>query len=238
MLGEDIGPKILWSGERLPTDDAFFSSLPTSFVIKANHGSGTNYVVKNKEDVEWDKIVDLANSWLKRDYSALSAEWQYRWIPRRLMIEEHIDPDAQQTPANYKFYCFNGEVQLLLIVEESGDERVVCYFDRECNPLKISKSNATVSAMPTGIRTPDKITFHKMRSIADKLSQGFQFCRVDLYHTDRPYFGEMTFSPNAGVERYSPSYVDGILYRLLEKPCHTQAVAELQALRHASPQRT
>lgn len=51
---------------------------------------------------------------------------------------------------------------------------------------------------PEGVKKPEKLAM--MLKIAEKLSDGFLFVRVDLYEVDgRVYFGELTFTPATGV---------------------------------------
>jgi hypothetical protein len=46
---------------------------------------------------------------------------------------------------------------------------------------------------------PKKLS--KMIEIAENLSKGFTFVRVDLYYSnDSIYFGELTFTPAAGLD--------------------------------------
>ena len=48
------------------------------------------------------------------------------------------------------------------------------------------------------VKRPDKL--EEMICMAEKLGEGIPFVRVDLYLADRKiYFGEMTFTPAAGV---------------------------------------
>ena len=48
-----------------------------------------------------------------------------------------------------------------------------------------------------------------MIEIADKLSKGFTFCRVDLYNCEgKIYFGEMSFYPNNGFVCYETDEMD------------------------------
>lgn len=56
-------------------------------------------------------------------------------------------------------------------------------------------------------------------SSADKLSEGFCLVRVDLYHMPgRVYFGEMTFTPDAGMAPLAPAEWDRKLGDLIELP--------------------
>lgn len=44
-----------------------------------------------------------------------------------------------------------------------------------------------------------------MKLLAETLAKDFRFVRVDLYNIGgKIYFGEMTFSPVAGFERFPP----------------------------------
>ena len=53
-----------------------------------------------------------------------------------------------------------------------------------------------------------------MVELAEKLSHGIKFVRVDIYDIDgKIYFGEMTFYPGCGYEEFTPEEWD---YRLGE----------------------
>lgn len=57
----------------------------------------------------------------------------------------------------------------------------------------------------------------EMISIAEQLSDGFKFLRVDLYNIKgRIYFGELTFYPAAGMGAFVPNEWDGKLGALLK----------------------
>ena len=54
-----------------------------------------------------------------------------------------------------------------------------------------------------------QVNFDKMIEIAKKLSKRFPFVRCDLYDCDgKVYFGELTFYPGKGTERFSPRKAD------------------------------
>ena len=62
---------------------------------------------------------------------------------------------------------------------------------------------------------PDNLV--KMIAIAERLSAGFKFLRVDLYNVkDKIYFGELTFYPAAGMGAFVPEDWDGKLGTLLK----------------------
>ena len=48
-----------------------------------------------------------------------------------------------------------------------------------------------------------------MLPIAKRLSEGFDYVRVDLYFANgKVLFGEMTFTPGSGFDRFSPAKLD------------------------------
>ena len=51
-----------------------------------------------------------------------------------------------------------------------------------------------------------------MIEIAEILSEGFSYVRVDLYELDNGEikFGEMTFTPRSGYFHWTPPEIDGI----------------------------
>ena len=58
--------------------------------------------------------------------------------------------------------------------------------------------------------------YQQMREIAECLSIGEPFLRVDLYDVGRPAFGELTLHPQAGHGQFEPSEWDqrlGALWR-------------------------
>ena len=58
-----------------------------------------------------------------------------------------------------------------------------------------------------------------MIEIAEKLSEGIPFVRVDLYNVDgKIYFGELTFYPGSGFEEFTPESWDYTLGSWIELP--------------------
>ena len=58
-----------------------------------------------------------------------------------------------------------------------------------------------------------------MKKLAAKLAEGFAFVRVDFYEIEgKVYFGEMTFTPAAGSQRYKTEGIDEIFGDILKLP--------------------
>ena len=58
-----------------------FASLPPSFVLKCNHGSGQNLVVRDKSTLDLPATRRLLRSWLRENHYRISAERIYRPSP-------------------------------------------------------------------------------------------------------------------------------------------------------------
>lgn len=190
-VSEKIGPEILtkiyWVGQDLKTVSR--ELLPAKFVIKPNHLSGKIIFAKDKNLFDWEEAYLKTSDWLKIDYSRSFGEWQYRWIMPKIYIEEYLEAINGERLVNYKFYCFNGKVEVVLAGR---------IYDRNFDEVKLR----TNQQYREKIRRPD--CFEAMRSIAERLSEGKTFVRVDLYDIGRPVFGELTLSPQAGYVRFDP----------------------------------
>ena len=100
---------------------------------------------------------------------------------------------------DYKFFCFNGAVDSVMVCLDRhlGDTKF--YFFDECWNLK--RYNVRGKNAPEGFSVPKPSCMDEMFSIARKLSKGYPFVRVDLYECDgQIYFGELTFFPDSGFD--------------------------------------
>lgn len=199
---------LYWSGDDLKTVDR--DTLPQSFVIKANHGSGTTIVVRNKDDLDWDEARRTTDRWLSADYSIEAAEWQYRWILPRLLIEELLPGEEGRLPIDYKFYVFGGRVKLLEIHFDRFSNHTMVFFDRDFRKLADQVSDSFPRYEGT-VKKPD--CFEEMVALAETLGDGERFVRVDLYDVGKPVFGELTFTPDAGLGFFDPPDIDQLLGR-------------------------
>ena len=73
-------------------EDINFDTLPNRFVLKANHGSGWNIIVKDKDKANIDEIKDQLKKWLSTNFAFREGfELHYRDIKPRIIAEEYID---------------------------------------------------------------------------------------------------------------------------------------------------
>lgn len=194
--------------------DAFtrevFASLPDSFVMKANHGSSFVEVVRKKSETSFEKLQQLAERWLHTDFYTIVRERHYREIKPRIFFEKLLLDATGQVPADYKLHCFGGHrgrpiMYILVISDRFGNDTRGNVYDVDWNHLDIAIGYYKRSAAPA----PRPENLEAILNAAAKLSEDFDYVRVDLYAPDnKVYFGELTFTPGAGVLPFTPDSTD------------------------------
>ncbi|WP_250517952.1 ATP-grasp fold amidoligase family protein [Caballeronia sp. INDeC2] len=187
-----------------------FDALPSSFVMKANHGSGFVYLVKDKNETSFEKLDAMAQSWLSTDFYAIARERHYRTIERRIFFEALLTGAEGKVPPDLKFHVFNKQsgdpkIFILVIADRFGEHPRGDMYDADWNLLDIGMGHYSRSTAPA----PRPKNLDALVSIARTLASDFEFVRVDLYDSnDEIYFGELTFTPGAGMFPLHPDRVD------------------------------
>jgi hypothetical protein len=193
-LGDDYLTRLYWQGAdpaKIP-----FDGLPSRYVLKTNHGSGQ--VIRVAGNVDRDDVVRRASSWLSANYYWRYREYQYFHIRPRAFAEEYLECADGSEAVVYRFWCFGGVPRLLNVGNFARS--MTPFFDTEWNKLELAtKPNAV---QPLLEKPPH---FDRLLRAAERLSEGIDFVRVDLYNVDgRIVFGELTFTPSAGVLNFRP----------------------------------
>lgn len=185
-------------------DDINFDNLPQKFIMKANHGSGMNLLCMNKDIFDKASAKEKFEKWMATDYGLLAEEYHYSAIPRKIVIEKHIESQNNWLP-DYKFFCFNGEPKFIDYHERFDKEDFMAVYD--VNWINQNCYLSYYSKLEQNIPKPDNL--EEMLSIARKLSQGFDFVRVDLYSVNNKiYFGEMTMTPYCCLYKFADNHTD------------------------------
>ena len=90
-------------------EEIYYPNFPQKFVLKLNHGSGYNIIIKEKKKINTKKINKKLNKWLKEDYYKIKKEYQYKNVKKKIICEEFIS-DKNNELLDYKFFCFNGKI--------------------------------------------------------------------------------------------------------------------------------
>ena len=190
-------------------DEIDFDKLPDQFVLKCNHNSGLGMCIcKDKSKLDIEKVRSELRKGLKQDYYLPHREWPYKDVPRKILCEKYMG-DGSGELKDYKFMSFGGEVKCSFVCSDRfspGGLRVT-FFDRNWEVMPFER-HYPKSDLP--IEKPH--SYDKMLSLAEKLSAGIPFVRVDLYEiSGHPYFGELTFFPGSGYEEFTPESWDAKL---------------------------
>lgn len=190
----------LWHGKKLPS--AGERDWPAPYVIKSNHGSGSNLFVRCHEDAAWSEIEVQTNGWMRKRYKPHLREHHYDKIDRQILVEPMIG--CGDAPDDYKFYLFNGRVEFILVYKDRGVDLRTQMFDRDWNIIPCRYYRDAPLAPPSKPQS-----FDEMVSLAEELGSEFCFVRADFYEVDnRPYFGELTFMPGSGFRPYEADGID------------------------------
>lgn len=201
-------------------DDIDFDKLPDQFVLKCTHDCGGLIICRDKSKLDINGAREKINKCLKKEYFWDSREWPYKAVKPRIIAEKYME-NSTRGLRDYKFYCFNGKVPYLYISEGLEDHATanISFLTRDWEFAPFGRSDyAPFSELP---EKPEK--FEKMLKIAEKLSEGHAFLRVDLYEIQGDiYFSELTFSPCSGMmpftkEEWNNKLGDMIDLTLVEK---------------------
>ena len=192
-----------------------FDALPDQFVLKPNHTSGDIYICKNKSEIDYKKLKKIVNIWLRRNYYWVQREWPYKNIKPRILCEQYMVDDSGAELKDYKVYCFQGEPKIIKVDFHRFIKHRCNIYDINWNYIPLSVEFPTEPMLQ--IKKPPKLP--DMLRIAQILSKGYPYIRSDFYVVeDKIYFGELTFYPGAGLERYEPKDYELYLGNLINLP--------------------
>jgi hypothetical protein len=210
-IGERHLVRLLWSGDDL--HEAETMQLKVPFVIKPNNSSAKIIFVTDPKNVDWHDIRTETKNWLKDDLSIAYAEWQYRWVKPKFVIEEMLFDQSGKIPADWKFLTFHGKVRLFYIAfDRFGKQKSRIFYDESLQRLDLELNDTPLFKgefiLPQNIR--------EMIQLSEILSNQEPLVRVDWYLVgSNPIFGELTLTPEAGLGRFKPERMDEILYDYL-----------------------
>lgn len=188
-------------------DEIDFGVLPKQFVMKLSNGSSFNYICYDNSKREIKRIRKRFRLWKRLDYYSIGREWAYKGVQNRIICEKLLLTNAGILPDDYKFYCFDGKVEIIAVNTE-------VYVDRK-RQSSFCKNLYTTSweYMEGSIgypNSPDRLVekpkmLGEMIDFAEALSKDFPAVRVDMYYFDEMfYFGELTFYPASGYQKIVP----------------------------------
>ena len=189
--------------------EAVFDSLPNAFVMKTNHGCGYVKIVEDKRKTSFAELHALAQKWLSEDFYRASRERHYARIKPRLYFEQLLLDRAGNIPPDLKINMFGhdaaGPIVYAGIVSDRFGKPHGDVFDVHWNRVALAIGHYPQSVVPP----PPPPHWDEIVRLATRLADGLGYVRVDLYVPDgQVFFGELTFTPGAGVFPFHPDRFD------------------------------
>jgi hypothetical protein len=201
-LGEEFLIPLLGVYESF--DEINFDELPNQFVLKTTHDSGGVVICSDKSKLDIIQAKKKINKSLKRNYYWHAREWPYKNVKPRIVCEKFISDNPNCTNlTDYKFYCFNGFVDsVMLCIDREKGEPKFYFFNKR---WELKRYNILGKNAPKDFTIPKPRCIDKMFDIAENLSKNIPFVRIDMYISkEKIYFGEFTFYPSSGMD---PNYL-------------------------------
>lgn len=182
-------------------DEIDFEKLPNQFVLKATHGCQMNLICRDIQELDLHKAKKIVAKWFVKGFNRDALEPHYKSIEKRVICEQYLE--NSDSIIDYKIHCINGEPKFILVCSERTTGLKLNIYDLVWNPIyEICGKHYNSKE----IKKP--VLLNKMLEISRKLSESFEFVRVDLYEIKgKIYFGELTFTPDGGMlSYYTPAF--------------------------------
>lgn len=203
---------------------------PEEFVIKPSHGSGALVIVTKEkrpglryeidlDTLDWNRgawgmlsseldlatLIALGKLWLSSNFEywrPKTPEWAYGQVEPKIIVEELIAGSDGSPVIELRFHCFHGRVHITRITSVHSSQKENWTLDR----------SATIIQAPIGSQIESKtksapipVNWDEAVIEAEKLSQGYDYVRIDLYATENGiYFSEFTPYPFGGIHDFRP----------------------------------
>jgi hypothetical protein len=188
------------------TADALdFSKAPLDkppYVLKANHGSSMNIIVKSRADIDPPALKKKLAKYLKFDHAAVAEEWAYAPVPRKIFAETFIEMPGGDLP-DYKFHVFSGRVYAIEAIVDRFRNYGVGFYSRDWKRLDMAYAGNRYPPYKGELKPPKHLA--GMIARAEDIGRDFSYVRVDLYEIGGQIkLGELTFYPSAGHDPFEP----------------------------------
>jgi len=190
-------------------DEIDFSKLPNQFVLKCTHGSHCNIICTNKDKLDLEDAKRKLSQWMKKSWFWFGREWPYKNVKPRIICEKYMIYESGTGLIDYKFMCFNGKAKCIFVCSNrdstTGTNVDIYDINWQIMPCEreINRRSSIIMNKPSN--------FPLMVKFAEILAKNIPFVRVDFYEVEKKlYFGEITFFPAAGFERFIPDLYDDL----------------------------
>lgn len=194
-------------------DDIDFDTLPDQFVLKCTQDSGGLVICPDKKKLDKEEANRKLSGSLRVNYYLRGREWPYKDVVPKIIAEEYLENDASKGLYDYKVWCFNGRAEYVQFISgRLGNDVYEGFYNRDWVLQDFSYHN---KKMHEPIPKPDKL--EELLYLSEQLSKDIPFARIDFYilPDNSIRFGEITFYPMGGMERFHPNEMDDSLGKMI-----------------------
>ena len=196
-------------------EDIDFDKLPDRCYLKSNQDSGGGMLLDKNKGVDMFFLKQRfgKKAIARKNWYWSSREYAYKNIEPCILAEKYLDEGTGHELHDYKFWCFNGKPTYMYVTNK-GTIIKENFYDMDFNPVMID--HGFERTVPEYEKPAN---FEKMKEIAEKLSVGIPFVRIDFFNVDNHlYFGECTFYDWAGFQPFGDEKWDIELGKLIRLP--------------------
>jgi ABC-2 type transport system ATP-binding protein len=196
-------------------DEIDFLKLPDQFVLKCNHGSGWNMIVKDKSTFDIACAKSKFDQWMAMNYAFVTGfEMHYLNIKPKIIAEKFLEEWSDKEICDYKILCFSGKPEYIWIDTGRFTKHRRDFFDRQWNHLPIRYEYDPADIIP---EKPELL--EGMFQLAEKLSCGFCHTRINFRAVSgKLYVEEITFATGSGIGLFMPEECVLELGRMIQLP--------------------
>lgn len=185
-----------------PNQIDFKKIIQENFVLKPSlDSSGRGVMILNKEN---DGFFDiLSNSYFEENEII---DYQNKYFSEnanednKIIIQEKVtDFDIRyKIPRDFKFYVFNGELSLILVIDRNYKPAISLWYDKNFQPITDGRVRCVSPYVRTLTYYTPPIGFEVLIDFATNISKliNTPFASIDIYKsTQGPMLGEITLTP-------------------------------------------
>lgn len=187
--------------------------LPTSFVLKTTHDSGSVIVCKDKNSIDFESAKRTLSSSIKKNFFYSGREKPYKSVKPRIIAEQFLSDGSENGLIDYKVHCFNGIPRIILVCKDRASVLSEDFFDVNWNHIEVRRKGHPNSK--DELKCP--VELKEMLEISKVFAKGIPFLRVDFYIVNHHlYIGELTFYPASGLVPFDPDDYDLVFGNYLD----------------------
>ena len=183
------------------------------FVVKSNHDQGGVFICTDRDEFDWVGVRQALRARARVNKYYEYQERQYRDIRPGVLVEDFIPGEHGRGPLELKINCFEGRPHFVQAIVDRFEKRRHVNYDLDWRRMDL---HGRSPGLEYDLPRPECLD--RVLAAAAELAAPFLFCRVDflLGPGGRPWFGEITFHPAAGLVRYNPPEMERALGELLD----------------------